>query len=259
MTVEERERFLKGQVAIVTGSRIGIGRDIARGLAEAGAAIVLNGSRDEGKEELLDEFQSISPAACYVKADITEKEEAKRLVASAVDEFGSVDILVNNAGVTMGSLLFDYSEEDWERIFRINLDGALYCIQEVLPIMRQKKKGNIVNVSSTAGFDLPIFTGAYSISKACLSGLTKILAKEEASYGIRVNAVAPAYIPTEMTKMENPEKDQKLHQKLLSRTPLGRLGRPEDVTRTVLFLVSERSSTITGEVIRISGGHQMPL
>jgi 2-deoxy-D-gluconate 3-dehydrogenase len=250
---------LKGQVAIVTGSRIGIGRAIARSLVGAGASVVLNGSSDQGIEELLTEFKSISPNVYYVRADISEKGDVRKLVSLAMRECGSVDILVNNAGVAWGGLLFDFSEEIWQKIFNVNLHGTLYCTQEVLPIMRRRKRGNILNISSTAGFDLPPLTGAYSISKACLCGLTKVLAKEEAPYGIRVNALAPSYIPTNLSTQENPEKDLKFQQKLLARTPLGRLARPEDVARAALFLLSERGRYITGEVLRVSGGHQMPL
>ena len=257
--MEGQMRALEGQVAIVTGSRIGIGREIARSLVRAGASVVLNGSSDQGVEELLTDFKSISPRVYYVSADISKKGDVKKLVSSAMRECGSVDILVNNAGVAWGDLLFDFSEEIWQRIFNINLHGTFYCIQEVLPIMRRQKRGNILTISSTAGFDLPPLTGAYSISKACLCGLTKVLAKEEAPYGIRVNALAPSYILTNLSAQENPEKDVKFQQKLLARTPLGRLARPEDVAQAALFLLSERGKYITGEVLRVSGGHQMPL
>lgn len=257
--MKSKRRPLEGKVAIVTGSRVGIGQEIARCLAIAGADVVLNGSSDKGKEELLEKFREISPQACFVKADVAEKSEEKKPVDITLREFGSVDILVNNAAVNHGGIVSEYPEEAWQKIFNVNLTGALFCIQEVLPVMREKKEGNIVNISSTAAFDLPYYTGAYGISKACLGGLTKILAKEEARYGIRVNALAPSYIPTRMVELDDPEKTQRLQQKILSKTPLGRLGRPEDVAKAVLFLVSSRAKYITGEIIRVSGGHQIPL
>jgi NAD(P)-dependent dehydrogenase (short-subunit alcohol dehydrogenase family) len=250
---------LDGRVAIVTGSRLGIGKEIARSLAIAGAAVVLNGSSDEGKDDLLDEFREISPHVRFVRADVSERGKAQKLVEMAVGEFGFVDIHINNAGVNKGCLLGDFPEETWQKIFDVNLTGALFCIQEVLPIMREKRRGDIINISTTAAFDLPLYTGAYGISKVCLGGLTKILAREEARHGIRVNALAPSYIPTRMVELEDEDMSEKLRRKVLSRTPLGRLGRPEDVARAVLFLVSPRGKAITGEIFRISGGLQMPL
>ncbi len=190
---------------------------------------------------------------------MSERSEAQRLVGMAVEEFGFVDIHINNAGIHKGGLVGEFPEEDWQKIFNVNLTGALHCIQEVLPIMREKKKGDIINISTIAAFDLPIYTGAYGISKVCLGGLTKILAREEARHGIRVNALAPSYTPTRMVELENTDMSKKLQRKILSKTPLGRLGCPEDVAKAILFLVSPRGKSITGEVLRISGGLQMPL
>ncbi|MFC1823704.1 SDR family NAD(P)-dependent oxidoreductase [Thermodesulfobacteriota bacterium] len=258
MDSEDPAKPLNGQVALITGSRIGIGRQIARELAEAGAAVVLNGSSETGIDELLGEFEEITPKVSFIRADISSKAEVRKLVDTSLDRFGTIDILINNAAVAEGGAMADISAEDWQKIFDINLSGTLFCSQEVIPIMKEKGKGSIVNMSSTAAFDLPRFNGAYCISKACICALTKILAKETAPHGIRVNALAPAYIPTDLSKLDDPEKDEKYRQIVLSKTPLRKFGRPEDVSKAVLFLVSGRSDSITGEVIRISGGLQMP-
>jgi len=240
------DRFsLIDKVAIITGAARGIGREIAVTLADAGANIVVADINLEGAnkviEEIVDEKRGLA-----VKVDVSLKKDVDLMISKVLKKFSTVDILVNNAGVCYRRSFEEISESEWDKIMAINLKGTFLCCQAVLPIMKRKKRGCIINLTSLAAKTGGILVGAhYSASKAGVTSLTKSLAKYAAKYGINVNAVSPGFIDTEMTKDFNYE---------ISTVPLGRLGTPADVAKVVRFLTSEDAKYITGEIIDVDGG-----
>jgi 3-oxoacyl-[acyl-carrier protein] reductase len=233
---------LEGRTAVVTGGSRGIGRAIAAELARAGATVVL-GYRS-GAEEAREAAGEIGCTA--VQADVSNPEEAKRLV----EEAGDVDILVNNAGVTRDGLLARMPDEDWDVVIDTNLRGTFNTCRAVTRGMMKRRSGAIVNVSSIVGVHGNPGQTNYSASKAGIIGFTKALARELGSRGIRANVVAPGYISTRLTN----ELPEELKNAMLANTPLGRFGDPEDVAGAVRFLCSDAAAFVTGEVLLVDGG-----
>ncbi len=241
------------KVAVVTGAGRGVGRAIALGLAAEGANVVVNDVRVAQVQSVTAEIAASGGHAMPAVADISRSTEVDAMIRQAVETFGTVDFLVNNAGILQLKVpLETLTDEDWARTFGVNLNGAFYCTRAVLPIMKAKRSGRIVNVSSSAGRSTSANGGAhYTASKAALLGLTRHTARENAAYGINVNAVAPASLDTDMAReaagIEHLERSR-------SAIPVGRLGTPDDVAPAVLFLLSDAASFITGATLDINGG-----
>lgn len=242
---------LRDKIAIVTGAGRGIGRAIALQLAMEGARVVVNFSRSaEAAAEVVNQIEAAGGAALAVQADVAAPDQVQALVQATVERFGRVDILVNNAGITRDKLVLRMSVQDWDVVLDTNLKGAFLSAKAVASLMVKQRGGIIVNVGSVIGKVGGAGQANYSASKAGMIGLTKALAKELGSRNIRVNAVAPGFIETEMTDALKPEQ----REAALKQVPLARFGQPEDVARVVAFLCSEDAAYIQGEVIAIDGG-----
>ncbi|MDP6625283.1 MAG: 3-oxoacyl-[acyl-carrier-protein] reductase [Nitrospinota bacterium] len=244
---------LKGQTAIVTGGARGIGREITLSLAQDGANIVIADLITEQAEETAEEVKKLGCKALICKVDVSRMADVENLVKSTINEFKTLDILINNAGVTRDTLLIRMKEEDWDFVLKVNLTGTFNCTKSAAKYMMKQRKGRIVNIASIVGVMGNAGQANYSASKAGIIGLTKTSARELASRGITVNAVAPGFIDTEMTR----SLDETIKQKLKDQIPLGKLGMPEDIASCVKFLVSESASYITGQVIHVNGGMLM--
>lgn len=245
---------LTGKTAIVTGGARGIGRAIAMTLAAAGANIVINySSSSKAADEVVEEARKLGVKALAFKADVSKDEEIENLVKQVLNDFGSIDILVNNAGITRDNLLIRMSEKDFMDVIDTNLKGAFICTKHVSKVMMKQRAGKIINIASVVGVMGNAGQSNYSASKAGLIGFTKSIAKEIAKRGINVNAVAPGYIQTDMTA----SLPDKVKEEFLNGIPLSRAGMPQDVANAVLFLSSEYSDYITGQVINIDGGMVM--
>ncbi|TFB08088.1 3-oxoacyl-[acyl-carrier-protein] reductase [Candidatus Atribacteria bacterium MT.SAG.1] len=244
-----------GKVALITGSARGIGKAIALELANHGANIVINDIVPKNEiDKTLEEIKQINDKALGIRADITVFNEVENMVKEIINKFGKIDILVNNAGITRDSFLIRMKEEDWDAVIRINLKGTFNCSKAVAKyMMRQKSNDKIVNISSVIGLVGNIGQTNYAASKAGIIGLTKSMAKELALRNINVNAIAPGFIETDMTK----KLPEKVIKDLQRQIPLKRLGIVEDVAKTVYFLVSDAANYITGQVINVDGGMVM--
>ncbi len=242
---------LKGKVAVITGGARGIGASIARRLAGDGADIVINDiAAGDAADKLIGELTGTGVKAVFIAADISKSAEAKRLIDESIAAMGKIDILVNNAGITRDNLIMRMSEEEWDAVIAVNLKGTFNCLQAVTRPMLKQRSGAIVNLASIVGVAGNPGQANYSASKAGVIGLTKTAAKELASRGIRVNAVAPGFIETDMTKKLPEEYSSKLKELI----PLGVFGSPENVADVVAFLAGDDSAYVTGEVIKIDGG-----
>ena len=242
---------LQDKVAIVTGAGRGIGKAIALSLAAEGAKVVVNYSRSaEAAVQVVAEITEAGGEALAVQADVSDQAQVEALVKATQERFGRVDILVNNAGITRDKLILRMSVEDWDTVLNTNLRSAFLCVKAVAPLFVKQRGGVIVNVGSVIGKVGGAGQANYSASKAGLVGLTKSLAKELGSRNVRVNAVAPGFIETEMTEVLKAD----FKEAILKQIPLARLGKAEDVARTVAFLCSEDAAYIQGEVISIDGG-----
>ncbi|MBT3922959.1 MAG: 3-oxoacyl-[acyl-carrier-protein] reductase [Nitrospina sp.] len=244
---------LENKVALVTGGAQGIGRTISEDLARQGAHVVLGDVNLEGAQATAEAINNSGGSASAVKIDVSNQDEVKQVFDSILKDKKPVDIVVNNAGITRDGLMIRMKESDWDIVLNINLKGSFLCSQQAAKQMMKQKSGAIVNIASIVGVMGNFGQANYSASKAGVIGLTKTLAREVASRGIRVNAVAPGFIDTEMTRVL----DESVRQQLIEQIPLARLGLPDDVARCVSFLVSDRSSYITGQVINVNGGMLM--
>jgi 3-oxoacyl-[acyl-carrier protein] reductase len=244
---------LSNRVAIVTGSGQGIGREIALMLSGLGASVVISDVNVDTAKEVAAEIEANKGKSLAIPANVTAAAEVNKLVEQVLSSFGHIDILVNNAGVTRDGLLLRMSEADWDMVLNINLKGAFICTQAVLRHMIRQRWGRIVNMASVVGLTGNAGQANYSASKAGLIGLTKSTAREVASRGITVNAVAPGFIDTGMTQ----KLSDNVKQELLKQIPVGFIGTPKDVAYAVSFLVSEEAHYITGQVINVNGGLAM--
>lgn len=242
---------LSSRVALITGAGRGIGKTIAAKLAANGCAIVATDVSDISPT--VAEIEALGGTVISVQGDVSNAQDVGRVVDTAIQRFGKIDILVNNAGITRDKLILRMTDEDWDRVIGVNLKGAFLYSRAVLRYMIKQRWGRIINMSSVSGVIGNPGQANYSSSKAGLIGLTKTIAKEVASRGITANAIAPGFIDTDMTKKLN----EKVREAVAKQIPLGFFGLPEDVANTVLFLASEESRYITGNVIRVDGGIAM--
>lgn len=242
------------RVALVTGATRGIGKEIALELAQNGIDIAINyRSMQEGMEDLKKEIEAYGVRCEFVGADVANFEQCENMVKETVEKFGKIDILVNNAGITKDGLIMRMKKEDFEAVIDINLIGTFNVTRNVIPYMIKQKLGRIINVSSVVGVAGNAGQTNYSASKAGIIGFTKSLAKEVASRNILVNAIAPGFIDTDMTKVLSDNVKEGINAQI----PLRRMGNPKEVAKVVKFLASEDSSYITGQVINIDGGMVM--
>jgi len=242
---------LAGKIAIVTGGSRGIGRATSIALADAGAFVLVNyRSNEDAAKETLRLIEAEGGKGELLRFDVSDAEAVDTAIKAAVERHGPIDILVNNAGISIDQLLLRVSAKDLEMTWATNVNGAVYCAKACVRPMMKKRWGRIINLSSVVAESGNAGQLVYSTSKAALLGLTRTLAREYASRGITVNAIAPGFIDTEMTA-DLPEAAK---QGIIERTPLGRIGRPEEVAAAVVFLASDEASYITGQVVRVNGG-----
>jgi 3-oxoacyl-[acyl-carrier protein] reductase len=244
----------EGKAAIVTGASRGIGREIALNLANEGAKVVVNysGSKDKA-DEVVALIKNAGGEAFAVQADVSNPDSVKNMIDETIATFGSIDILVNNAGITRDNLLMRMKEDEWDDVININLKGVFLCTKGVTRQMMRQRAGKIVNVASIVGVSGNPGQANYVAAKAGVIGLTKTTAKELATRNINVNAVAPGFITTDMTEILSED----VQKQMLANIPLGKLGSPENVAKTVLFLLSDDAAYITGQTIHVDGGMVM--
>jgi len=245
--------MLSDKVAIVTGASRGIGRVIALALAGQGAKVVASARNAEALDNLTSEIKAQGGEAVAVVGDVALDDDANNLISQAVATYGKVDILVNNAGITRDGLLLRMKSEDWDAVLDTNLKGAFLCTRAVAKVMSKQRSGRIINMSSVVGEMGNAGQANYCASKAGLLGLTKSVARELARRNVTVNAVTPGFIVTDMTE----DMTDKAREAMTAQIPLGRLGESEDVANAVLFLASDQSSYITGQVLGVNGGMYM--
>lgn len=246
--------MLNGKTAIVTGASRGIGRAIACKLAAQGAAVVVNynGSEDKAKE-VEQEIREAGGTASIYRCNVADYAQCEKFIQDVIQEYGRLDILVNNAGITKDGLLMKMSEEDFDQVIDTNLKGAFHTIRFASRQMLKQKSGRIINMSSISGVAGNAGQANYAASKAGLIGLTKAAARELASRGITVNAIAPGFIETDMTDVL----PEKVKEASVAQIPLGRFGKPEQVAAAAAFLASEEAGYITGQVLHVDGGMVM--
>ncbi|MBM7613624.1 3-oxoacyl-[acyl-carrier-protein] reductase [Alkaliphilus hydrothermalis] len=245
---------LSGKNALVTGGSRGIGKSIALALAGAGANVIINyTSNAEAAQATVKEIEDLGVKGLAVKANIANADDVKGMMDAIEEVFPQVDILINNAGITKDNLLIRMKEEDWDQVMDVNLKGTFLCTKAVARKMIKQKSGKIINISSVVGVMGNPGQGNYCASKAGVIGFTKSMARELAGKGINVNAIAPGFIATDMTAVLS---DQ-VKEHMLNNIPLQRYGNPEDIANVILFLSSDLSSYITGQVINVDGGMVM--
>ena len=244
------KRF-ENKIVLVTGAGRGIGASIAKRFASEGAEVIVNYSgNDEAAQKTVDEITATGGQAQKYKCSVNDSESVKVMIDEIIKEFGRIDILVNNAGITKDGLMLRMTDEDFDRVIDVNLKGTFNCTKYVSKYMLKQKSGKIINISSVVGLSGNAGQVNYSASKAGIIGITKSAAKELSSRGITVNAVAPGYVDTDMTKVLS----DNIRNEILKNIPLQRMGNVEDISNCVAFLASEEASYITGQVISVDGG-----
>jgi len=243
---------LEGRVAVVTGGGTGIGRGIALEFAKAGADVVVASRRLSVLEKVSKEVKTLGKRSLAVPVDVTKKAGVDNMVQRVMDEFGSIDILVNNVGTVVRASLFEHSEEDWDRVLDTNLKSYYLCSQAVGRRMVEQKKGNIINIASMRGILAAPGRVSYSVSKAGVIMLTSVLALELVDGNIRVNAIAPGWVKTELTEVQ--WGDPETYKQLTATIPMGHWAETSDIASVALFLASDASSYMTGHTIVVDGG-----
>lgn len=238
---------LNGRIAIITGAAGGIGKAAAQKFAEEGASVVIWDVNEELGNQLASELGNNS---LFTKVDVTDINSTDAAAKQVIEKFGKIDILVNNAGITADSSLMKMSPEQWKKVIDVNLTGVFNCTKSVIPFMIEKKYGKIVNTSSVVGLYGNFGQTNYVATKAGVIGMTKVWARELGRKGITVNAVAPGFIATEMIKTV----PENIIKSLEDKTPLGKLGEPEDIAYAYLFLCSDESKYVNGAVLSVDGG-----
>ncbi|MFJ7929409.1 3-oxoacyl-[acyl-carrier-protein] reductase [Peribacillus sp. NPDC096622] len=246
--------ILEGKKALVTGASRGIGREVALELARQGADVAINYSGSEAKaNEVVDEIKALGRKAFAIQCDVANSESVTNMIKEVVEQFDRVDILVNNAGITRDNLLMRMKEDEWDSVINTNLKGVFLCTKAVTRQMMKQRSGRIINMASIVGVSGNAGQANYVAAKAGVIGLTKTTAKELASRGITVNAIAPGFISTDMTG-ELPEDVQKA---MLDQIPLARFGDPKDIAAVASFLASDASKYMTGQTLHVDGGMVM--
>ena len=241
---------LKNKIAIVTGASQGIGKIIAFELAKSGAHVVCISRNKKAIESTVDEITQNNGKASSFPCNVSDSDAFMKIILEIIEKNDKIDILVNNAGITRDSILVRMSNEDWDDVINTNLKGAFSCTKAVMRYMMKNKFGRIINITSIVGLTGNAGQANYAASKAGLIGMTKSIAKEVASRGITANCIAPGWIETSMTDILNEE----VKNKLLSQIPVGKIGSPDDIANTVIFLASDEAGYITGQTITVDGG-----
>lgn len=242
--------MLNGKTALITGGTAGIGKAIAVAFAKHGAKVAIFGQNEERGAQVVAE---LGEGALFVKTDISSFTETEKSIQHVLKEFGTIDILVNNAGITRDGLLLKMTEDDWDKVIETNLKSCFNTCKLLLRQFLKAKKGKIINISSVVGLTGNSGQTNYAASKAGIIGFTKALAQEIASRQINVNCIAPGYINTPMTESLNPEQKEQIFSKI----PFGRMGTPEEIANVALFLASDLSAYVTGQVVTVDGGMVM--
>ncbi|RFU68825.1 3-oxoacyl-[acyl-carrier-protein] reductase [Bacillus sp. V59.32b] len=246
--------MLKGKAALVTGASRGIGKEIALELARQGASVAVNYSGSAAKAiEVVDEIKAMGREAFAVQCNVADSESVTEMIKNVIDQFGSLDILVNNAGITRDNLLMRMKEEEWDAVINTNLKGVFLCTKAATRQMMKQRSGRIINIASIVGISGNPGQANYVAAKAGVIGLTKTTAKELATRGITVNAVAPGFISTDMTDKLTVE----VREAMLQQIPLARFGDPKDIAGVTVFLASEAGSYMTGQTLHVDGGMVM--
>lgn len=244
---------LNGKVAIVTGAGRGLGAAMAQGLADAGAAVVVADIDLQAAAAVSESIQKKGYSALPVQVDVGDAVSVKNMVEATLQAFNTVDILINNAGINRRNPCIEMSEEDWDAVIRVNLKGTFLCSREVGKILVQKGSGKVINIASLLATVAQPNRGPYASTKGAVAQFTKVLALEWAPYNINVNAIGPGYVLTELnTKLME---DKQVYDEITRRIPMGRWAEPEEMIGTVVFLASDASSYITGQLLSVDGGY----
>ncbi len=247
---------LKGKVAVVTGSSRGVGRSVALAFGREGANVAVNYSRSEGAaQEVVRQIEAMGQKAIAVKADVSKRDDAQALLKAAGDAFGKVDILVNNAGITRPAMMHKMTEEQWDEVVDLHMKGTFLCAQAAYPYFKEQQSGRIINVTSVAGIVGTVGQINYSAAKGGIISMTKSMARELARYQVCANVVSLGIVATEMT--EKIRTDPKLKEIYMNRILLKKFAEPDDITPAFVFLASDESGYITGQLICVDGGYGM--
>ncbi len=246
--------LLDHKVVLVTGGSRGIGRAVALACAREGANVIINyAGNAKAAQEVVEKITDMGRRALAVQADVSKSEDVERLVQEALDDFGRIDVLVNNAGITRDNLIMRMKEEDWDAVLATNLKGVFLCTKAVTKGMMKQRSGRVINMTSVVGVMGNAGQANYTAAKAGVIGLTKATAKELASRGITVNAIAPGFINSEMTEVLS----ENVKEAMVKVIPLGKMGEAEDVAEATVFLASDSARYITGQVLHVDGGMVM--